>query len=206
MSKIGNMSIIIKDVSGYEENYEIDSNGVVYGKERIVKKWDGNRLIKKNIKSQEISKDGYARVTLFKNGIGKKHSVHRLVAIAFIDNFNNKSDVNHIDGNKLNNNINNLEWVTKSENIKHSIKFLKNKNGLKYFEKGNSWYKEKNLPAPASKSVLMYSKDGILIKEFKTVTEAGLFLNKHPSQISHYINKKRNNKFYNFKFKTNDTY
>jgi len=143
---------------------------------------------------------------LFKNGIGKKHSVHRLVAIAFIDNFNKKTDVNHIDGNKLNNNINNLEWVTKSENIKHSIKILKNKNGLKYFEKGNSWYKEKNLPAPASKSVLMYNKDGILIKEFKTVTEAGLFLNKHPSQISHYINKKRNNKFYNFKFKTNDTY
>jgi len=47
LSKIGNMSIIIKDIVGYEEIYEIDSNGVVYSKERIVKKWDGNRLIKK---------------------------------------------------------------------------------------------------------------------------------------------------------------
>jgi len=200
------MCILVKDILGYENIYEIDINGIVYGKKRIVDKWDGKRLIKKAIKAQSISSKGYARVSLFKNGVGKKHSVHRLVAIAFIDNIENKPDVNHKDGNKLNNNVNNLEWVTKSENIKHSINILKNKNGLKFYEKGKNWYKEKNLPAPASKKVLMFDKNNNLIKEFTTVTEAGLFLNKHPSQISHYINKKRNNKFYNFKFKTNDTY
>ena len=206
MSKIGNMCNLIKDIIGYEGIYEINTNGIVYGKERKVKKWDGERLIKKTIKTQEISREGYARVSLFKNGISKKYSVHRLVAIVFIDNKENKSDVNHKDGNKLNNNINNLEWVSKSENVKHSINILKNKNGLKHYEKGNNWYKEKNIEPPASKSVLMYDKENNLIQEFKTVTEAGLFLNKHPSQISHYINKKRNNRFYNFKFKKNDTH
>ena len=156
MSKIGNMCNLIKDIIGYEGVYEINTNGIVYGKERKVKKWDGERLIKKAIKTQEISKEGYARVSLFKNGISKKYSVHRLVAIVFIDNKENKSDVNHKDGNKLNNNVNNLEWVSKSENVKHSINILKNKNGLKYYEKGNNWYKEKNIEPPASKSVLMY--------------------------------------------------
>ena len=141
------MCNLIKDIIGYECIYEIDTNGIVYGKERKVKKWDGERLIKKAIKTQEISREGYARVSLFKNGISKKYSVHRLVAIVFINNKENKSDVNHKDGNKLNNNINNLEWVSKSENVKHSINILKNKNGLKYYEKGNNWYREKrNLP------------------------------------------------------------
>ena len=206
MSKIGNMCNLIKDIIGYEGVYEINTNGIVYGKERKVKKWDGERLIKKAIKTQEISREGYARVSLFKNGVSKKYSVHRLVAIVFIDNKENKSDVNHKDGNKLNNNVNNLEWVSKSENVKHSINILKNKCGLKFYEKGKNWYKEKNLPAPASKKVLMFDKNNNLIKEFATVTDAGLFLNKHPAQISYYINKKRNNKFYNFKFKTNDAY
>ena len=72
MSKIGNMCNLIKDIIGYECIYEIDTNGIVYGKERKVKKWDGERLIKKAIKTQEISREGYARVSLFKNGISKK--------------------------------------------------------------------------------------------------------------------------------------
>ena len=200
------MTNIIKDIEGYEGIYEIDINGVVYGKERKVKKWDGERLIKRLIKTQEISREGYSRVSLYKEGVCKKHSVHRLVAKAFIDNIKNKTDVNHIDGNKLNNNINNLEWVSKSENIKHSLNVLKNKSGLRYYEKGKNWYNEKGVEPPACKKVLMFDKNNNLIKEFLSVTEAANFLKKHPAQISYYINKKRNNKFYNFKFKANDAY
>ena len=68
---------------------------------------------------------GYLNIRLSKNNIRKTYSVHRLVAEAFISNLEAKGEVNHIDGNKQNNNINNLEWVTSSENQLHAYK-----NGL----------------------------------------------------------------------------
>ena len=70
---------------------------------------------------------GYQRVGLYVGNYKSKIiKVHRLVAETFIDNIESKKDVNHIDGNKANNNISNLEWCTRSENIKHAFK-----NGLK---------------------------------------------------------------------------
>lgn len=70
--------------------------------------------------SPEIA-SGYYRVIFSKNGIITKHIVHRLVATAFMPNLENKPQVNHIDGNKLNNHILNLEWATSSENVRHAI-------------------------------------------------------------------------------------
>lgn len=63
---------------------------------------------------------GYEIVDLYKNGKRKTVRVHRLVAEAFIPNNDNKPEVNHIDGNKHNNNVDNLEWVTKKENCRHA--------------------------------------------------------------------------------------
>jgi len=60
---------------------------------------------------------GYYQVGLFQNGKSKSISVHRLIAEAFIDNLNNHPYVDHIDGNKLNNNLDNLRWVTHQENL-----------------------------------------------------------------------------------------
>lgn len=65
---------------------------------------------------------GYPTVRLTKLGKGKNITLHRLVAITFISNINNLQYVNHIDGDKLNNGVNNLEWVTPSENTKHAFK------------------------------------------------------------------------------------
>lgn len=79
----------------------------------------------RRIKSKRILKqDGtspYFRVTLWIKNIPKHQSVHRLMAKAFIPNPENKAQVNHIDGNKKNNNIENLEWATISENSKHAF-------------------------------------------------------------------------------------
>jgi hypothetical protein len=79
--------------------------------------------------------DGYLRATLCKNGKCKSYFVHRLVALTFIDNMRNLPQINHIDGNKQNNCVENLEWVNRSENIRHRINVLgvslKNKKGSK---------------------------------------------------------------------------
>lgn len=65
-------------------------------------------------------KKGYLTVDLYKDGIASKRRINRLVAQEFIPNPDNKPEVNHIDGNKHNNNVSNLEWVTKKENCEHA--------------------------------------------------------------------------------------
>lgn len=67
----------------------------------------------------KIDKYGYKTIVLTKNGIRKNYTVHRLVALAYLDNNDNKKTVNHIDGNKLNNDVDNLEWCTEKENQRH---------------------------------------------------------------------------------------
>lgn len=68
-----------------------------------------------------VDRYGYRRVLIYINGKRKKHFVHRLVAEKYIPNPDNLPQVNHKDGNKLNNCVDNLEWVTPKENIKHAI-------------------------------------------------------------------------------------
>lgn len=70
---------------------------------------------------------GYYMIQLSNNGVKKQYKIHRLVASAFIENHENKPEVNHIDGNPLNNMVYNLEWVTRSENVKHAYEIGLNK-------------------------------------------------------------------------------
>ena len=111
---------IWKDVIGYEGLYKISNYGIV---KSLPRNGCGS---KEKIISKQLNNCGYMTVLLNKANIRKRHLVHRIIAFAFIPNEFNKPDINHIDGNKANNNINNLEWVTKSENVIHSMK-----NGLK---------------------------------------------------------------------------
>lgn len=103
-----------KFIDGYDGLYAISNFGKV-----------------KNIKTgKELATqyDGrYKTLQLSKNGIHKKNYIHRLIAVAFIPNESGKKCINHIDGNKTNNNISNLEWVTHSENNKHAMKTGLNK-------------------------------------------------------------------------------
>ena len=100
------MDEIWRDIEGYEGLYQISNKGRVKslykGSERILKPWDNGR--------------GYLLVTLCKNGVALSKSIHRLVAISFIINPENKPQVNHKDENKSNNCIENLEWATAKEN------------------------------------------------------------------------------------------
>ncbi len=76
-----------------------------------------NKKILKPIKTR----NGYLHIFLYKNGVKKQFLLHRLICEAFIENINNYKEVNHIDGNKSNNNINNLEWCTRKENVHHFL-------------------------------------------------------------------------------------
>lgn len=77
------------------------------------------------------SNSGYYRLTLSYKGVRKTPLLHRLIALAFIPNPNNKEQVNHIDGNKSNNDLSNLEWVTNMENIRHAMKIGRHKPWIK---------------------------------------------------------------------------
>ena len=97
-----------KKIKGYE-NYSVSD----YGKIRNDKT---DRILK-----PQKNTCGYLHVVLYENGVGKHHKIHRLVALAFIPNPENKRTVNHIDGIKINNFTINLEWNTHSENNKHAL-------------------------------------------------------------------------------------
>jgi hypothetical protein len=82
---------------------------------------DGKVFRNGNERKTGISNKGYRIVQLWVKNIQKTHTLHRLVAELYVDNPENKPCVNHIDGNKLNNNLTNLEWVSWKENINHKI-------------------------------------------------------------------------------------
>jgi Mor family transcriptional regulator len=114
-----------KPILNYQSIYEVSENGDV---KRIAE--TNNQYAKGHILKHNII-NGYAHVQLHKSGKVKSMRVHRLVAMAFLDNPNNKPHVNHLDGDKLNNHLSNLEWCTPSENQLHKHRVL-NKTHRKY--------------------------------------------------------------------------
>ena len=118
---------IFKDIIGYEGLYQISNLGNVKTLKRSVNR--GNKMKcyfrKEKIMKPSINVTGYYYVILSLNDIPKRESIHRLVAINFIDNLENKPQVNHINGIRTDNRVENLEWCTASENVKHSYTVLK---------------------------------------------------------------------------------
>lgn len=109
-----------KDVEGYEGFYQVSNLGRIRSLERIVHSSKWNRREPSKILNPPILKNGYKLVSLSKNGSSKRVLLHRLIAKAFIPNPNNLPQVNHKDGNKQNNIIDNLEWVSAQDNIIHA--------------------------------------------------------------------------------------
>ena len=123
-----------KSIKNWEDLYEVSNLG-------NIKNIKTNKLLK-----GDINNYGYHRVCLYHNNKKKRYFRHRLVAEHFIhnDDIENKKFVNHIDGDKSNNTVNNLEWVTQSENEKHAFKTgLKNKTNKPFavrFDDGHIEY------------------------------------------------------------------
>lgn len=99
-----------RDIQGYEGIYKVSSLGRV--KKYVKQEW----VIRKSV----VTKSGYSSIELRKGVDRRIFRTHRLVALAFIPNPENKREVNHIDGDKSNNCLVNLEWVTREENMKHA--------------------------------------------------------------------------------------
>lgn len=112
-----------KEVVGYEGIYEVSDTGEVRtakGK-KTHSVLHGERVWKQRILKQKVSKDNACRVCLYKDKREKTWLVHRLVAKAFIPKPSGKDFINHIDGNRLNNNVSNLEWCDYLENNNHAF-------------------------------------------------------------------------------------
>lgn len=116
-----------KPIKGYEGLYEVSNQGRVRSsKDKTTKsKLHGERKWRQRILKQKLGKDSCCRVSLWKNKVDKTFLVHRLVAEAFIEKIEGKEYVNHIDGNRLNNFVGNLEWCDHTENNNHAFE-----NGL----------------------------------------------------------------------------
>jgi len=105
-----------KDIKGYEELYQVSDLGRIRRKNAYVKTSKGKRFCEGRILKLNLKKNGYLSVDLSKENRVKTISVHKLVAVAFCENFNNGSEIDHINCNKQDNRACNLEWVTPREN------------------------------------------------------------------------------------------
>lgn len=119
---------IWKPIQGYEGLYEVSNLGQVKSLKRSVKHSKrGMRATPCKLLKPSITKTGYPNVSLCKDGVVAYKSIHRLVAQAFIPNPCGLPQVNHKDGNRANNLLSNLEWVSVSQNVQHGFDSLNRK-------------------------------------------------------------------------------
>lgn len=148
-------------VPGFEGLYEISNHSNIRSLDRITVSSKGvNRKFKGITRARTLYNNGYYAARICKNGTVKTAFIHRLMAEIFIPNPENKPQVNHINGVKTDNRIENLEWVTCQENIQHAYD-----TGLTILPTGSDHHH--------AKPVLQFDKSYNLIKRYCSVTEAG---------------------------------
>ena len=180
-----------RPVVGYEDVYKISENG------EVVRVETGKTL------KPSLAKNGYYVVALWHKNRGKSHHIHQLVAEAFLPNPNGFKTINHKDGNKLNNDISNLEWCSYSENNKHAYdKGLKVPSRKVVESARRRAIKRNETDHPRLKPIDAFDLFGNLIASFGSTKEAAKELNIHRSTISKSLKGEVNSpKKYVFKYK-----
>lgn len=158
-------------IKGYEGFYEVSNFGKIRSLDRLVDGRWGVTHRKGRILTGGLDKDGYRLFILSKNGLRKTHKLHRLIAVTFIENPYGYSQINHKDGNKQNNRVDNLEWVTPQKNIQHAFTLGLNKSSPL------NW-------SICSKAVLQYTTDGKFIRQFPSMSEVERTLGIKVSRVS----------------------
>ena len=149
------MKEVWKDVVGWEGIYQVSNMGRVKSLPRVFMKKDGKlQPVKGTILKQVKNKKGYLHVCLSVEGFCVHRSVHQLVAMAFVDNKNNYTQINHRDENPANNRFDNLEWCSSKYNLNYGCR-------------------NKKASISRSTPVNQYSLDGKYIRTFYGTREAG---------------------------------
>jgi hypothetical protein len=149
---------IWKDIAGYEGLYQVSNLGRVKSLDREKSNGTGVYTLPGKIKTGN-ERRGYLGIQLFKSKKFKNVYIHRLVAEAFIPNPERKETINHINGNKLDNRVENLEWVSNGENVKHA--FRTGLNGTEHMRNHKG-----------SVAVAQYDKSMVLIRTYPSMMEA----------------------------------
>lgn len=175
------MEEIWKDIEEFETHYQISNFGNVRSKDRFIKN-NNVFILKKGInRKQSYDSRGYLHITLQKPGLYKTIKIHILVARHFIPNPENKRTVNHKNGIKTDNRVENLEWNTDLENMTHACK-----NG--YFDTNK-------------KIVFQYDLQGNFIREWASTMDIQRFYGFHNSKISYACLKQKENIYNGYKWK-----
>jgi hypothetical protein len=194
---------IWKDVVGYEGIYQISSFGRLKTISRAVKTWFGSRVMVEKIrKPGKWPNEWYTTYILSKNRVNKLFSAHRLVAISFIDNPNNYPEVNHLDGDKTNNRVSNLEWCTSSQNKSHSHRtgLQVSKRGIEhhFYGKTGASHPRYGRPSNPVKGKDHYQSKIVLDQQtgifYDTIKDAAIVKNIKMPYLSKQLNGKRRNK------------
>lgn len=175
------MEEIWKPVKNYEDSYMVSNTGKI----KSIK--SNKEVFKRRISKSVGNKDGYIKCRLFKKGIKpKQYYLHKLIAEVFIPNPESKPQVDHINGDSLDNNVYNLRWVTQKENNT-------NPNTRK------AWFETKR----KSSNKIYTTQDG---KSFKLLSECAKYINKNEYSLRYHINRYKNNNRYKIKIKTLQDY
>ncbi|MCI9110536.1 MAG: hypothetical protein HFH47_01840 [Bacilli bacterium] len=171
-----------KDIEGYEGLYQVSNFGRIKSLKRTTKYQNSERRVKEKIKGTFIGKQGYLRVELSKNGQNRKYNAHTLVAKAFLNKECKKLEVNHINGIKTDNRVENLEWCTRSENELHAYRIGLAKNTKKQRETVREYCKNNK-----TKTIIQLDLNLNFIKEWKSAKEVEEVLEINRKNISQCI-------------------
>lgn len=168
------MNEIWKDIKDYEGLYQVSNLGRVKSLERLTTWQDrGRRIMPQRIMSLEVTRQGYLRIMLAKEGTRTRFQVHRLVAAAFIQNPNNLPFINHKDEEKANNVVENLEWCTSQYNNTYNDRAIK----------ANEWRRRK---------IIQYKLNGEYVATWESISKAARETKTNASNICECVNGNRN--------------